>query len=436
MRRVAYLLVIPVVALGIVAGLSAANPPLALAPPIETPYAEPPELPPIESMEQLYQMRDRLQADLGRASVFSDGNEAGIFSPPTEMLQTLQAVEIRIQVEENAKQNWDQAIRLATQAVAAQQQSNGSLESAEKVYSLWNDAVSSLRSVPEQSFISEDANAKAEEYEGYLKFASYNYDTARSGYLEPIAEKTGLGSDRVHITVCHAASRECRRLNGSAPPASPASLIKVPVAIAVMEKVNSENIDLDTPISISRGNYTEDASDVWVGSEYPLRQVLLRMIEHSSNIATNQLIDYVGRDRINQILSDRGYRVTRVNTKLVGERTYPANAGVGPNEINTDELTEMMVSIYNQEHPGDDELIKTLMSQDDLVLGHQGLRNSKAFWMGEKTGQNSKALGTTVAFMLDDEYYVVSIVLDYSGNERAIRETVNAIANHIDKNGL
>jgi beta-lactamase class A len=436
MRRVAYLLVIPVVALGMVAGLSAANPPLALAPPIETPYADPPELPPIESIEQLYQMRDRLQADLEQSSVFPDGDEAGIFSPPTEMLQTLQAVEIRIQVEEAAKQNWDQAIRLATQAVAAQQQSNGSLESAEKVYSLWNDAVSSLRSVPEQSFRSEDANAKAEEYENYLKFASYNYDTARSGYLEPIAEKTGLSADRVHITVCHVASRECRRLNGSAPPASPASLIKVPVAIAVMEKVTSENIDLDTPISISRGNYTEDASDVWVGSEYPLRQVLLRMIEHSSNIATNQLIDYVGRDRINQILSDRGYEVTRVNTKLVGEHTYPANAGVGPNQINTDELTEMMVAIYNREHPGDDELIKTLMSQDDLVLGHQGLRNSKAFWMGEKTGQNSKALGTTVAFMLDDEYYVVSVVLDYSGNERAIRETVNAIANHIDQNGL
>jgi len=135
-------------------------------------------------------------------------------------------------------------------------------------------------------------------------------------------------------------------------------------------------------------------------------------------------------------LSDRGYRVTRVNTKLVGERTYPSNAGVGPNEINTDELTEMMVSIYNQEHPGDDELIKTLMSQDDLVLGHQGLRNSKAFWMGEKTGQNSKALGTTVAFMLDDEYYILSVVLDNSGNERAIREVVNAIANHIDQNGL
>jgi beta-lactamase class A len=436
MRRVAYLLIIPVIALGIVAGLAAAKPPLALAPPIETPYSEPPELPEIESLEQLYQMRDRLQAELNQASILPDGDDLGIFSPPTEMLQTLQAVEIRIQVEETAKQKWDQAIRLATEAVDLQKQSDRSLARAEKIYSLWTDAISSLRSVPEQSFLAERATAKAEEYEGYLKFASYNYDTARSGFLEPIAEKTGLGSERVHITVCHAASQECRRLNGSAPPESPASLIKVPVAIAVMEKVTSENIDLNTPISISRGNYTEDASDVWVGSEYPLRRVLLRMIEHSSNIATNQLIDYVGRDRINQILSDRGYTVTRVNTKLVGERTYPSNTGIGSNQINTDELTKMMVSIYNKEHPGDDELIKTLMSQDDLVLGHAGLRNSRAFWMGEKTGQNSKALGTTVAFMLDDEYYILSVVLDNSGNERAIREVVNAIANHIDKNGL
>ncbi|NJO50328.1 MAG: hypothetical protein HC840_13835 [Leptolyngbyaceae cyanobacterium RM2_2_4] len=132
MRRVAYLLVIPVIAVGIAAGLAAANPPLALAPPIETPYDKPPELPAIESMEQLYQMRDRLQADLDQSSVFPDGNEAGIFSPPTEMLQTLQAVEIRIQVEEAAKQNWDQAIRLATQAVEAQKQSDGSLQRQKK----------------------------------------------------------------------------------------------------------------------------------------------------------------------------------------------------------------------------------------------------------------------------------------------------------------
>jgi beta-lactamase class A len=438
MRWSLRLLLVPIGAIGIVAGLAVAHPPLAVAPPIETPYSEPPQLPSVQSIEDLYQMRDQLRNELDEPSAIPSQTAEGAFSTPTKRLQMLQAVEIRIQVEETAAENWDQAIRLSLRAqeimTTAADTGDTSVETVGIIYDLWKQSVNALKEVPEGSFLEETAAAKLKEYENYLAAAAYKYDTARSDFLRPIAERTGLPLDSVHITVCHLEG-ECRRWNGNVPPASPASLIKVPVAIALMQKVVEENIDLDTKVLVSRGNYTEDASDIWVGAEYPLRKILTRMINQSSNIATNQLIDFVGRDYINQVMRDRGYRVTTVNTKLVGESIYPANTGVGPNDITMDELTEMMRQIFRQDHPGDDVLIEALASQYDTVLGYDGLRNSSAIWMGEKTGQNSKVLGTTLAMKIGEDYYILSLALDYSGNERAIRQCVNDIANYISRQG-
>ncbi len=432
MRR--WLLVkVPIMTL-MLAGAMVAFPLRSIAPVLETPYTEELEDPQIQSLEDLYQIRDRLRAELESPAATPTLTGIGIFSAPTTLLQELQAVEIRIQVEETAEKNWDRARQLADEASDLETRSDDSPETIKNIYSLWQEAVNALKQVPQDTFLTTEATTRLEEYEKNLSAASYNYDTSRSGFLKAIAERTELPPEDVFITVCNLAG-ECRRWQGNKTPASPASLIKMPVAIALMEKVATDNINLDTKITVSRGNYTEDASDIWVGSEYTLRKLLERMINQSSNIATNQLIDYLGRDYINQVMRDRGFPVTFVDYKLVGESTFPANAGSRPNRFNTDEMTEMMRQIYAQEHPGDDVLIEILASQYDTVLGYDGLRSTRAIWMGEKTGQNSKMLGTTLAFTVNGEYYVATVALNYTANERALRRCINDIAKHIEQQG-
>jgi beta-lactamase class A len=383
-------------------------------------------------------MRDRLQAELENpdaAQTLVSGAK-GMFSVPTDLLQRLQALEIRIQVEEAGEENWQQAHRLAAEGLELAQQSEPSVETYGQIHAAWSEAVAALQAIPEGSFHYDEALQKINEYQPHLTRAAYSYDTARSDFLIPIAEQTGLGRSRVKITVCHVESGECRRLNGNVPPASPASLIKLPIGMAVVQKVIEDDIDLDTPMLIERGNYTEDASDIRAGVEYPLRKVLRRMINDSSNIATNQLIDFTGLDYINQVLRDRGYEVTRVGHKLVGESTYPSNFGsAGTNRTTTDELTDMMVKIYNFEHPGDDILLDSLVEQWDWKLGYAGLKGlPETFWIGEKTGQNSKMLGTTVAAKIEDQRYIITVTLDYSAWEGAIRTIVHDIAQHIIEN--
>ncbi len=436
MRRLRWLLLVaPISFLGVLTGGVLVHSYPALTPVVEASYDNTLDLDTVRSLENLRQLREQLIGQIAQQPqvLLSSSNGAG--SSSSQLTQKLQAVEIRIQIEEMSKERLDEAIALANDARSLERRLDPeeSTEAAEgSVYQRWDEAVALLLGIPRESLVYDQALEELEDYQARLAIAAYRYDTARSSFLEEIAEESGYGSD-VRITVC-SSQRECRRYQGDVEPASPASLIKVPIAIALMQKVEEDGIDISEIISISRSNYTEDAAKIWVGAEYPLRQVNYQMLAYSSNIATNELIDYVGMDYINQVMRDRGYRTTRVNTKLIGESIAPSNGITGvPNSITTDELTDMMVGIYNQEHPGDDVILESLVNQYDWDLGYSTVRQP-AIWVGEKTGQNSKMLGATMGVTLNGTIYVITLTIDYTANEPAYRAVMRSIVDHLIAN--
>lgn len=426
-------LLVPLSVLSLGVGWSVANPPLGLTPVVESAGFVSQQLPDFESLDELYALRDRLRAELKSRGTLNASTTSSFFIPPVR-LPLLQTLEIRIQVEETAQANWQFALKLANAALELEQTADASPELLGDIYALWREAIASLNEIPEQSLLAQTAADKLKEYQLSLQQAADRYDAAQSNFLEAIAQGTGLPPSQVHITVC-SLNGNCRKLNGDLAPENPASLIKVPVAVALMEKVQQGNISLETKIEVTSNNYTEDGSDVWVGEKYTLRHLVTRMINQSSNIATNQLIDYLGMDYINQVMRDRGYGATEVNTKLVGEYIYPDDAGDAPNRLTTDDLTAMVRQIYRQERQGDGKLLDALISQEDTVLGYEALKNLSAIWMGEKTGQNSQVLGTTLAMSIQGEFYVMSIVLDHSSDEIALRECIRSVAQHIAQRG-
>lgn len=254
-----------------------------------------------------------------------------------------------------------------------------------------------------------------------------------SEFLNQIAQETGL-SEQVKITVC-TLKQDCRNLRGEEPPTSVASLMKVPIAEALLHRVSSDKINLNTPIYISEGNFTEDASDLEVEQNYPLGKLLSETIVNSSNIAPNQLIDYLGRDYINQMLQNRGYRETRVYAKFIGDISVPLDVGEELNRSTSNELTQMMVQIYNRQHPGDDLLISLLGEQHDQELGFAALQGSPAKWLGEKTGQNSWVLGTTLAMEIAEKTYIITVIDDGLYSDQAIRDSITKIAEYIAREG-
>ncbi|MEG4071805.1 serine hydrolase [Microcoleus sp. Pol14D5] len=390
------------------------------------------------SLDELYKIRDRLITELEQPS--SPSPEPTLLSrlvpvaanPQEQLLQQLQAVESQILVEQRAKDDLQQAVRLANRAVETQRQPNKSIESSQQTQFLWHQALNNLQEVPQNSFLASLTASKTQEYRENLTAATFQVQQAKSDFLGALARESGLSAE-ASIGVCNL-SRECVNLRGDVPPVSPASLIKLPIAVALMQKVEKEKISLNQEVFVNRGNFTEDASEkITSNRNYPLKLLLEEMIYRSSNIATNQLIDYLGSDYINQYLDNSGYEVTRVNFKLMGERIMPSNPGSGRNRLTANELTEMMVQIYNGETPGAKLLIETLNRQYDHALGFAALQGTKAQWLGEKTGQNSLVLGTTLAMSIDDEAYVITVIDSRSG-ELPMRQSISKIADYIVRN--
>lgn len=384
---------------------------------------------PAQSLAELYQVRDHIQTKIKQ---FPSGLEILLLGDTTQnenWLKTLQVINARIHLEETAQANWGRAQRLRSQAEKMQHLPQHSAATWKQAQTLWQQALNSLHAIPSDSRLAELKTRKTKEYEAYLATATHEAKLAQSAFLTEIAKHSGLSAQAM-ITVCHS-SGVCRDLRGNQLPASPASLAKVPLAIALLQKTNAENISLDTSIYVEPGNFTEDASPkIRVGQHHSLRAILWQMIDHSSNIAANQLIDYLGSDYINQVLQSHGYQMTRVNHKFMGETTMPANPGQSKNRLTGNELTRMMMQIYNREHPSDEVLIKALNHQVDRNLGFAALQGSAAQWLGEKTGRNSQVLGTTVALKIARERYFITVIDSRSG-DLSLRQCIAQIADHL-----
>lgn len=252
--------------------------------------------------------------------------------------------------------------------------------------------------------------------------------------MAKIVESSGLSEGTV--AVCDL-SKECLSYRGDRVPQSAASLIKVPIALVLLHKLSTERISLDTPIYVDTSNYTEENyADIKVGTSYPLRYLLTQMIAYSSNIATNQLIDYLGWDYINKVLGNLGYTTTRVSHKLAGAGTDPTrNLGWAPNQITSNELTDMMVQIYNHQHPEYDILTDILSQQADRALAFKGIQASTGRWLGEKTGENALVRGTTSAVKIGNKVYIITVTQNDSNSDSKIRRCVAQIVEYLARNG-
>ncbi|NES06742.1 MAG: serine hydrolase [Okeania sp. SIO2F4] len=394
-----------------------------------------------QSLQELYETRDSIVNKLEslptprKRLFFSEENQATL-EKQQNLVQKLQEIEVQILIEQRANDNWRQALTLGAQAAEVGVSANPTVKTRETEKHLWQQAIYNLQEIPADSFIGEKTNKKLKEYKRSLNDSSAQLNLTKSNFLDKIRKESGLSS-RATITICNL-RRECLNLNGNKTPASAASLIKVPIAVALMQKVSQENISLDTPVYVSRGNFTEDASEIRARKRYPLKTLVGQMIDHSSNIATNQLIDYLGQPYINKVLKDDGYKVIQVNYKLMGNRIRPKNPGKGRNRLTSNELTDMMVSIYNNEYPNSDVLIEALARQKDRLLGYAGLEKlPEAQWLGEKTGENSRALGTTLGLSIDGEVYVMTVIDSRGGRDLQIRNCINKLAKYlIDNDGL
>ncbi|MBT9314605.1 serine hydrolase [Leptothoe spongobia] len=364
-------------------------------------------------------------------------NTNGFVKPYIALTQISYDMTQGVLKKEQAAVNYNQAINLAQQALALRKQGN-SLELRQQEKDLWQNAVRTLGAINRDSANYAQAQAKLKEYGTIATVVSHRIKQEQSSFLTPIAAAKG-NPNAVRISLCQLGTHECRAFRGNVPPLSLASLVKLPLAIALMHKVTSGQANLEEPLYINPSNFTENAqgAKIFVDKTYTLREVMVRMITESNNIATNQLIDYMGYDAINNALKAEGFTSTTVGHKLVGNSTYPKSMGSGRNISTADELTKMMMRIYSFTKSSDEEILNALVGQYDLDFGYRALIKEKPdiFWIGEKTGQNSSVIGSTVAFKVDEERYVMTVTIDKSTNQGRLRQIIRDVARHVLEHG-
>ncbi|MGD1853736.1 MAG: serine hydrolase [Leptolyngbyaceae cyanobacterium] len=363
-------------------------------------------------------------------------NTDGIIRPYIALTQLSSELTQRA-LQRQLTTSYGRAIALAQEAMALRQQGT-SLELSQQEKALWQTAIRTLESVDSESPQYSQAQAKLKEYGTIATVVNHRINQEKSSFLASIAAAQG-NPNAVRISLCQLGTEECRSFRGDVPPTSLASLVKLPIAVALMHQVSQGKASLDEQVYIDPGNFTENAqgAKIFVDKTYTLREVMVRMITESNNIATNQLVDYMGYDTINAALKAEGFSKTVVGHKLVGSSIYPKSMGGGRNRSTADELTQMMMRIYSFTKESDEEILNALVGQYDLDFGYRALVKEKPdiFWIGEKTGQNSSVIGSTVAFKVGEERYVMTVTIDKSANQGRLRQIIRDVARHVLEQG-
>lgn len=409
--------------------------------PLKTPPEKLIQSSPPRSLTELYQLQNYLKSEVAQLSgrlnwvrLVNASEYEKLIQQRETLLGQIQTLDTQVQINKDAEVRWKKALNLASLAIKTERSRRPSIQTWRQAQLLWNQSLQSLRQIPTNSFLQARAAEKIKLYEKRFAIATTNLKVAQTKVLESILQQSDL-SEQATITICKL-PQECRHWRGNQPVEKPASLSKIPIALALLHKVATENIKLNTSIYVTPGNFTEDGNaQIQVGQRYPLKTLLMEMITHSSNIASNQLIDYLGWDYINQVLKKRSYRVTRVGSKFIGERVVPANFSKGGSVITSNELTRMMVETYKLQHPGDEVLIDALRHQHNHYLGFSALKKAPAQWLGEKTGETSKIQGTTLAFSLAGETYIVTVIDKRGYRDANIRHCLTQLANYIAQYG-
>jgi beta-lactamase class A len=179
-----------------------------------------------------------------------------------------------------------------------------------------------------------------------------------------------------------------------------ASVMKLPILVAVHRLAERGSIDLDLRVAVHndfvsqspghrfRLDPDEDSDpETWaaLGTEVPLRELVHRMVTVSGNLATDLVLDRVGTDEVAAVLADGG--CSDRTTIVRGIEDYPARDAGIDNLITADDMGRLLVALADGRLAGPDATAsceRTLQSQHYRAGIPAGL--PEGLLVGNKTG--------------------------------------------------
>ena len=147
-----------------------------------------------------------------------------------------------------------------------------------------------------------------------------------------------------------------------------ASMIKVFILAAVMDKAGRGEINIDETLTLNEYDKVGGAgilAGYASGTQLTLREVMELMITHSDNTATNMIINRVGMETINAYIKSHGYNDTILQRKMMD---YDAIYAGRENFSSVRDLGTFFNRLYNYKCVGEEYdkiMLDILLKQTD-----------------------------------------------------------------------
>jgi beta-lactamase class A len=170
----------------------------------------------------------------------------------------------------------------------------------------------------------------------------------------------------------------------------PASIVKVPIMAAVFARYARGTLRPDDPVTVDARNQTATSGPApfITGYRTTVQELVDYMIAHSDNVATNQLIDLLGREQVTTLMRGLGMPSFVLGRKLSGsEPLIDDPEQVGRNRLTAQEIGTLLLAIARDLVPGAAEQRRILSTCVDAGKLVAGLRPGDRF--AHKTGETS-----------------------------------------------
>ncbi len=208
-----------------------------------------------------------------------------------------------------------------------------------------------------------------------------------------------------------------------------ASLIKVPIMVAVLEKVKRGEISMDTQIKLKRRDRAGGSGSLkWVreGTNVSVMELIYKMITESDNTATKMLIDDMGIGYFQEAFENIG---------LVFTRIYPEGLSLSSGHVARENYTTAreMTAIMERIYRGD--MVDRTSSEFMLdVLKHNKSRSRLrkglplGWEIGHKTGLLRRSCHDVGVVFSPRGDYLISVLTSDVPNYSSAKDFISRVA--------
>jgi beta-lactamase class A len=198
-----------------------------------------------------------------------------------------------------------------------------------------------------------------------------------------------------------------------------ASIIKIPILMALMEAVAQGELDLDEEYVLLEEDIVGGAGEIqhsMAGEQFSFDFLAREMIRISDNTATNIIINRIGKDRVNSVLQTYGCKDTQLNRKMMD---FEAIKEGKQNFTSSKEMAELLGWIYNGEGmsaKGKEYILDLLFGCEDKDAIGAGLPD---YELAHKTGTLEYIRGDAGIVFAEKPVVIVVFVENFSSLEQA-----------------